>query len=75
MVTLQAIKSASLIIRGADGSVYFARQLAAGEAYRAPQLGGLSVEAAEPDSIQVFVAGQSKGVLPSPKLALGDLAE
>jgi transcriptional regulator with XRE-family HTH domain len=75
VVTLQAIKSASLIIRGADGSVYFARQLAAGEAYRAPQLGGLSVEAAEPDSIQVFVAGQSKGVLPSPKLALGDLAE
>jgi hypothetical protein len=41
VVTLQAIKSASLIVRGADGSVYFARQLRAGEAYRAPQLGGL----------------------------------
>ena len=75
VITLQAIKSASLIIRGADGSVYFARQLAAGEAYRAPQLGGLTVDAAEPDSIQVFVAGQSKGVLPSPQMALGALAE
>jgi cytoskeletal protein RodZ len=75
VVTLQARKPASIIVRGPDGSVYFARQLAAGEAYRAPQLGGLSVDAAEPDSIQVFVAGQSKGVLPSPKLALGDLAE
>jgi hypothetical protein len=74
-VTLKALKSASLIVRGADGSVYFARQLAPGEAYRAPQLGGLTVETSEPDSIQVFTGGQSKGVLPSAKTALGSLAE
>jgi cytoskeletal protein RodZ len=74
-VTLKALKSASLIVRGADGSAYFARQLAAGEAYRAPQLAGLSVETSEPDSIQVFVAGQSKGVLPSAKSPLGALAQ
>jgi cytoskeletal protein RodZ len=74
-VTLKALKSASLIVRGGDGSVYFARQLAAGEAYRAPQLGGLTVETSEPDSIQVFAAGQSKGVLPSAKTALGALVE
>lgn len=74
-VTLKALKSASLIVRGADGSVYFARQLAAGEAYRAPQLGGLTIETSEPDSIQVFTAGHSKGVLPSAKTALGALAE
>ncbi len=74
-VTLKALKSASLIVRGADGSVYFARQLAPGEAYRAPQLGGLTVETSEPDSIQVFTAGHSKGVLPSPTTALGALAE
>jgi cytoskeletal protein RodZ len=73
-VTLQALKSASLIVRGADGSVYFARQLAAGEAYRAPQLAGLSVEVSEPDSFQVFVAGQSKGVLPAAQVALGKFA-
>jgi cytoskeleton protein RodZ len=74
-VTLQALKSASLIVRGADGSVYFARQLAPGEAYRAPQLAGLSVETSEPDSVQVFVAGHSKGVLPAAKASLGDLAQ
>jgi len=75
IITLQALKSASLIVRGADGSVYFARQLAIGEAYRAPQLAGLSVETSEPDSVQVFVAGRSKGVLPAAKAALGALAE
>jgi hypothetical protein len=74
-VTLQARKSASLIVRGAGGSVYFARQLAAGEAYRAPQLAGLSVEVSEPDSIQVFVAGHSKGVLPAAQVAVGALAD
>jgi cytoskeletal protein RodZ len=75
IVTLQALKSASLIVRGADGSVYFARQLAAGEAYRAPQLAGLSVDVSEPDSFQVFVAGQSKGVLPAPQVALGKFGQ
>jgi cytoskeletal protein RodZ len=74
-VTFQALKSASLIIRGADGSVYFARQLAPGEAYRVPQLAGLSVESPDPDTVQVFIAGQSKGVLPSIKTALNTLVE
>jgi cytoskeleton protein RodZ len=64
-VTLQARKPASLIIRGPDGSVYFARQLAAGEAYRLPHLQGLTVDASEPQGIQVFVGGQSKGLLPA----------
>ena len=65
-VVLQALKPALLVIHGADGSVYFARQLAPGEAYRVPQLGGLNVDVSEPEAFQVFVAGQSKGVLPAP---------
>lgn len=73
-VTLVARKSTSLIVRGADGSVYFARQLAQGEAYRAPQLPGLTVEVSEPDHIQVFVGGASRGVLPASQAALGALA-
>jgi cytoskeleton protein RodZ len=64
-VTLQALKPATLIIRGADGSVYFARQLAAGDAYRVPSLAGLTVDVSHAQDFQVFVAGQSKGVLPS----------
>ena len=33
-VVIQALKPASLILRGADGSVYFARQLSKGDAVR-----------------------------------------
>ncbi|MDI1364152.1 MAG: helix-turn-helix domain-containing protein, partial [bacterium] len=41
-VVLLARKAATLVVRGADGSVYFARQLSAGEAFRAPRSMGLS---------------------------------
>ena len=74
-VTLQALKSASLIVRGTDGSIYFARQFAPGEAYRAPPLGGLVAEVSEPTNFQVFVAGQSKGVLPAAQTSLTQLAQ
>lgn len=73
-VTLQALKGAGLIIRGADGSVYFARQLAAGEAYRVPQVAGLTIDVSEPYDFQVFVGGQSKGVLPARQVLASKLA-
>lgn len=63
-VTLQARKPTSLIVRGPDGSVYFARQLAAGEAYRAPMLKGVTADVVEAGAVQAFVGGQSKGLLP-----------
>lgn len=65
-VTLQALKPAFLVIHGADGSIYFARQLAQGEAYRAADIAGLTVDVSEPEAFQVFSGGQSKGVLPQP---------
>lgn len=65
-VVVQALKPAFLVVRGSDGSVYFARQLREGEAFRAPDLAGLTIDVSEPDAFQVFVAGQSKGVLPQP---------
>lgn len=73
-VTLQALKSASLIVRGVDGQIYFARQFAAGEAYRVPQIAGLTGTVSEPDSFQVFLNGQSKGVLPAAQVSLNKLA-
>ncbi|RAK56639.1 helix-turn-helix domain-containing protein [Phenylobacterium deserti] len=73
-VTLQALKPAALIVRGADGSVYFARQLNKGEAYRVPMVGGLVADVSEPEAFQVFVAGASRGVLPAPQVALAKLA-
>ena len=73
-VTLKALKPASLIIKGVGGQVYFARQLEKGEAYRIPQVGGLIVSAPDPHALQVFVGGQSHGVLPSIETAAGALA-
>lgn len=73
VVTLQALKGAALIVRGGDGSAYFARQLAAGEAYRVPQLAGLIIDVSEPQDFQVFVNGQSKGVLPAKQVLASKL--
>jgi hypothetical protein len=73
VVTLQAVKSASLIVRGPDGAVYFARQLAAGEAYRAPQTAGISVEVSDPAKIDVFVGGLRTGQLPSAQIVVAKL--
>ncbi|HEX3363484.1 helix-turn-helix domain-containing protein [Phenylobacterium sp.] len=74
-VTLQALKPASLIVRGQDGQIYFARQFAAGDAFRAPQVGGLTAEVSQPASFQVFVGGRSKGFLPAAQVSLSNLAQ
>jgi len=63
-VTLQARRATSLVVRGANGTVYFARQLAAGEAYRVSNAPGLVVDVVEADAVQAFVGGQNKGLLP-----------
>lgn len=73
-IVLQARKPAFLVIRGGDGSIYFARQLAEGEAYRAPAIGGLTVDVSEPDAFQVFSYGQSRGLLPQPLTDMAKLA-
>jgi len=73
LVTVQALKSSQLIVRGADGSAYFARQLAQGEAFRAPQLAGLTFDVTDPNAFQVFVGGQSKGVLPALQASVSGL--
>lgn len=74
VVTVQAVKAGALIVRGPDGSVYFARQLAKGEAYRVPQLAGLTLDVSAPHDFQVFVSGQSRGVLPAQQVLASKLA-
>lgn len=64
-VILQARKSGQLVVRGADGTPYFARQLLAGEAYRLPQLKGLTIEVTDPGLFNVYVNGALKGRLPA----------
>jgi cytoskeleton protein RodZ len=64
VLTVQALHAASLVIRGADGSIYFARQLAAGESYRAPAgVLGLTIDVSNPQAFNVIMNGQPLGPL------------
>lgn len=64
-VIIQALKPASLILRGADGSVYFARQLSKGDAVRIPVMSGLTIDVSNARDLQVFVNGETHGLLPA----------
>ncbi len=74
VLTVQAIRAASLVIRGADGSIYFARQLAAGESYRAPAgVQGLTIDVAVPDAFKVIMNGQAMGPLLAPQTPIAKI--
>jgi len=70
---LQARKSASLIVRGPDGATYFARQLATGQGYRPPAITGLTFEVFDAGALQLFVGGESRGVVPVGKSTVAQL--
>ncbi len=73
-VMLQARRAASLVVRNDAGQFYFARQLAAGEAYRAPTLRGIVADVSDPSAFAVYVDGVLTGVLPANQSALARLA-
>ena len=73
-IILQAAKPVTLVIHGADGSVYFARQLGAGESYAAPDVAGLSVDVSNPAVVSVFIDRAFKGPLPAPTAPISSLA-
>ena len=73
-VILQARKPAFLIVRGKDDAVHFARQLAAGEAYRAPAVEGLTVEVSNPADFDLYRDGELQGPLAAPQTSLDKLA-
>ncbi|VTO18981.1 helix-turn-helix domain-containing protein [Brevundimonas vancanneytii] len=72
-VTLQARKSAILVIRQGDGRILFARQLAAGEAWRAPPGVAATIDTPDPAAFDVYLNGEHGGVLPAPQSPLGSL--
>jgi len=74
-VVLQATQPTSLIVRGHGGAVYFARQLATGQAWRAPAVAGLTVDAGNPASVEVFVSGLSRGPLGEAQTPLSSLGD
>ena len=72
-VTLQARKPAILVIRQGDGRILFARQLAAGEAWRAPPGVAATIDTPDPAAFDVYLNGEHGGVLPTPQSPLGSL--
>ena len=70
-IVLQAAAPVGLVIRGNDGAVYFARYLSTGEAYRAPMVRGLIVEASVPRSVRVYGPTGYRGPLTTPLTPLG----
>ncbi|MHB8284118.1 MAG: helix-turn-helix domain-containing protein [Caulobacteraceae bacterium] len=69
-VVVQAKTAGSLIVRGPDGSVYFARLLKPGEAYRAPLGRGLTADVSDPAAFDVYLNGQLQGALVDPQTPL-----
>jgi hypothetical protein len=74
VVTLQAIRTVLVVIKGPGDRIVFAQPLSPGEAYRVPQASGLIIDVAAPKSIEVFVAGMSKGTLKEPLTPASTLA-
>lgn len=72
-VVLQARKSAYLIVRMADGRVLFARQLAAGDAWRAPLGVAATVEVQDVTAFDVYLNGEHGGALEAAQTSLNQL--
>ena len=74
LVTLQAKKSVSIVIRAPDQKVVYAGVLKPGEAYRAPAAGELSADVSDPQDINVYVGGQIHAGLTAQVTPLSKLA-
>lgn len=73
-VLLQARRSVALIVRGPDRTIYFARQLQPGEAFRAPLGRGLTADVSEPAAVATYVNNRLTGVLSALQTPLDSLA-
>ncbi len=73
-IILQARRPAALVVQAAGGAVHFARQMAAGEAYRVPAGPGLVTDVSDPAAFAVYVDGVLTGPLPAAKMPLARLA-
>ncbi|WP_339913617.1 helix-turn-helix domain-containing protein [uncultured Brevundimonas sp.] len=72
-VVLQARKAASLVVRMGDGRVLFARQLVAGEAWRAPPGVSATIDTSEPTAFDVYLNGEHGGALQAALTPLSQL--
>lgn len=73
-LVVQARRPTTLIVWGPDGAAWFARPLAAGEAYRAPSGAKITFETVEAGVLAVFVDDRARGVLPAGRTPAGAIA-
>lgn len=64
-VTIQATKSVNLVMRGNDGTVYFAHQLGAGEAFRLPAnvQQDLLIDVSDTSAFEMYYNGEYAGAV------------
>jgi len=72
-VVIQARKAASLVVRMGDGRVLFARQLAPGDAWRAPAGVAATVDVSDPTAFDVYLNGEHGGALEAAQTSLNQL--
>ncbi|MDP3802183.1 helix-turn-helix domain-containing protein [Brevundimonas sp.] len=72
-VVLQARKSAYLVVRIGDGTTLFARQLAAGDAWRAPAGVSATLDVSDPTAFDVYLNGEHSGSLQAAQTSLAQL--
>jgi phosphodiesterase/alkaline phosphatase D-like protein len=68
-----ARKAAALVVRTGDNQVLFARQLAAGEAWRAPMGVNATLDVSDPTAFDVYLNGELGGNLPAVLTPLSQL--
>lgn len=71
-VIIQARRPAYVVVRSGE-RVLFARQMAAGEAWRAPRGVSAVIDVADPAAFDVYMFGEHAGNLPQPLTQLGVL--
>lgn len=69
-VVIQASKPANIVVRLPDGRVLFARQLAAGDAWRAPIGLSATLDVSDPTAFDVYINGEYAGAMPALQVPL-----
>lgn len=72
-VVIQARKPGALVVRVGDGQALFARQMAAGEAWRAPLAAAATIDVSDPAAFDVYLNGEYGGPLPAVLTPLAQL--
>jgi transcriptional regulator with XRE-family HTH domain len=72
-VVIQAKKAGALVVRLGDGQALFARQMATGEAWRAPLGVSAVIDVSDPAAFDVYLNGEHGGILPAVLTPLAQL--